>query len=185
MKLNLTFFISLFFIQLTAQITAVRYELQYNKKEKTTDVYLIIVEGQTNPEVPPHRIQFNSQVGIVVPKGTPLEIIATHNPLQDNREKKGTKPSRWESVNPMLSPNGAPKSDFYSIRPVISPTAFYNELKAGDRIKLFTLGTNNKNCKKVRLFDLTKDPQVGHPGMQGRNFTNAFCLGSAKQLYSN
>jgi hypothetical protein len=170
-------------ITIFSQVKAVTYELLHHEKEKKIDVYLVILNGETKQDIIPHRIQFNSQVSLVVPKGTPLVVEKTYNPLQNNKDKNSNTPTEWNSFKPLFSPKAAKKSDFYCIQPNMHPTSFYNDLKEGDKVKLMTLSTGKKKCGKVRLYDSDIDPKSNAEGMMGRNFSNSFCLGGVAQLF--
>jgi hypothetical protein len=186
-RLIFTFFTAIFFLNfaLPAQIKNVTYDLTYNDEDKTIDVYLVILEGETREDYVPDRIQFNSQISLVVPKGTAMSVVNTYNPLINNKDKNSDLPTQWVCRVPVLSPKAAPKSDFYNYQPNIIPTSFYNEMRKGDRVKIMTLSTGKKSYKKVRLFQNTIDPSSNTPGMLGRDLRNSFCLGGVKQLYTD
>ncbi|HRD06849.1 MAG: hypothetical protein U0V54_08245 [Saprospiraceae bacterium] len=164
-----------------AQVTAASYELVYNEKEKQFDVYLVVLEGSA--QTTRHRVQFNSQISLVVPTGTTLEIVKNHNPFQDNQQYKGTVPLIWELVKPLIAPSPSPKSDFYAVRPVLFPSSFYNDVSQGDKIKLFTFKAVTDMPEEVRLYNNGVDPGPEVNGMLGRDFNNGFCMGGPAQLY--
>ena len=56
---------------LKAQVMAASYELVYDEKEKHFDVYLVVLEGSASTTR--HRVQFNSQVSLIVPTGAVVE----------------------------------------------------------------------------------------------------------------
>lgn len=183
-KLTLFFLLCcvLGYAEVNAQVTAANYELVYNEKEKLFDVYLVVLEGSATTTR--HRVQFNSQVSLVVPTGATLEITQNHNPFQDNQQYKGTKPLVWELVKPLIAPAPSPKSDFYAVRPVLFPSSFYNDVNQGDKVKLFTLKITTDNIQGVRLFNNGVDPGPEVAGMLGRDFNNGFCMGGPAQLYT-
>ena len=164
-----------------AQVLAASYELVYDEKEKSFDVYLVVLEGSA--KTTRHRVQFNSQISLVVPTGTTLEIVKSHNPLQDNQQYKGTVPLVWELVKPLIAPAPSPNNDFYAVRPVLFPSSFYNDVNQGDRIRLFTFRSTTDNPGGIRLFNNGVDPGPEVPGMMGRDFNNGFCMGGPAQLF--
>lgn len=182
-KLSLFFLLcfGLSYPVLKAQVLAANYELVYDEKEKHFDVYLVVLEGSASTTR--HRVQFNSQVSIIVPTGAMVEVVQNHNPFQDNQQYKGTKPLIWELVKPLIAPAPSPKNDFYAVRPVLFPSSFYNDVNQGDKIKLFTLKITTDNINGVRFFNNGVDPGPEVPGMLGRDFNNGFCMGGPAQLY--
>jgi hypothetical protein len=68
----------------------------------------------------------------------------------------------------------------------LAPTAFYNDIKAGDEIKLFSLKVNPiVDCAEgVRLYDNQEDPNSGAAGMMGADFSNGFTIGGVEQKYA-
>jgi hypothetical protein len=82
--------------------------------------------------------------------------------------------------------SAAPQSDFHSITPTLSPAAFYNNLTAGDSIRLFSLSISPvTNCGSgIYIYRNGIDPGSSAPGMGGGDFNNGFTMGSANQLYT-
>jgi hypothetical protein len=163
-----------------AQITSVDYKIMYNESSNQFDVYLRVLEGKTTSTK--HRIQFNSQISIIVPTGAMTEITKHYMPLQDNQQLTGTTPMEWDMIKPLISPPAMPKYDVYAVRPTLMPTALYNEMKAGDEIKLFSFKCETNTPSEVRLFKNGEDPS-STPEMFGRDFFNAFCIGSIEDVY--
>lgn len=180
-SLILLMFMALGWHSVKAQVMAATYELVYNQKEKLFDVYLVILEGSANTTR--HRVQFNSQISLVVPTGTTMEIVKSHNPFQDNQYYKGTTPLVWELVKPLVAPAPSPKNDFYAVRPVLFPSSFYNDVNQGDKIKLFTFKAVTDMPESIRLYNNGVDPGPEVNGMMGRDFNNGFCMGGPAQLY--
>lgn len=174
-------FICCFFTLTTfAQITSVEYKISQNKSSEEFDVYLKVIEGSTKKTI--HRIQFNSQISMLVPTGSKVEITKNYMPIQDHQEYKGTLPMEWEMMKPLTSPPAMPNSDFYAFRPTLIPTSLYNDLKAGDEVKLFSFSCPTTKKNEVRLFKNGEDP-TSTAGMYGRDFFNSFCIGSVTNIY--
>lgn len=177
-----TFIFCLFTISVFSQVTAADYKIVMNNSTNEYDLYLRILEGGTKNTK--QRIQFNSQIAIVVPTGNKVEITKNYMPIQDNQEYKGTLPMEWEMMKALVAPPAMPKNDFYAFRPTLIPTALYNDLKPGDEVKLFSFKCPAMKKDEVRLFKNGEDPS-SHTGMYGRDFFNSFCLGSVTNIYKN
>jgi hypothetical protein len=184
---NKSIFLSaLFFLSFQfgfSQVQSVDYSLRYNSETCLFDCYLIINEGETKTTV--SRAQFNSQVTIVVPVTSNVFVEDSYMPLKDNQVFKSTESVSWEISNELEQPADLSNSRLVSISPVLAPTAFYNSIKQGDEIKLFSLKVNPiVNCAEgVRLFDNQKDPNSGAKGMMGADFSNGFTIGEIGQKY--
>lgn len=165
---------------LQAQITSVEYKIKHNEKTKEFDVYLVVLEGMTSSTK--HRIQFNSQISFLVPTGSATTISQLYMPLQDNQELKGTLPMEWDMVKPLTAPTAMPEYDFYAVRPTLIPTSLYNQIKAGDEIKLFSFTCQTHKTESVRLFKNGIDPTSTNE-MLGRDFFNSFCIGGITDVY--
>lgn len=167
-----------------AQINNVSYRLSFNPATNLYDVYLHVNEGSAKKVK--ERVQLNAQLTLLVPEGSDVEVAQNHMPLQDNQSYNGTKPMPWNKANVVKSPASDPSHDYISIVPQLSPVSFYNDLKAGDQVKLFSLRISHvANCgNDVRLYNNTADPVSTDPGMAGGDFSNGFTLGSTKQKYS-
>jgi len=166
------------------QIQSVDYSLRYNSETCLFDCYLIINEGKTKSTV--SRAQFNSQISIVVPATSNVFVEESYMPLRDNQSYRSSEPVSWEITNELERPADLENSRLVSISPVLAPTAFYNDIKAEDEIKLFSLKVNPiANCADgVRLFDNQKDPKSVANGMMGADFSNGFTVGGVQQKYS-
>ena len=140
----------------TAQVEEVRYALPFDASTSLYDCFLIIDKGETTTNL--HKIQFNSQVSIIVPHGARLEVIDNFMPIQDNmliglNTQASRNPIEWTITDIVSVPKGNVGSDYYSISPNITQTAFYNDMKAGDQVKLFSIKVKaNGNNNSVRLY---------------------------------
>jgi hypothetical protein len=164
-----------------AQIQAVNYELKYNSTTGLHDCYIIIKKGSA--VTMRERVQFNSQISVLVPTGSELEVAQTYMPLEDNQQYGGVNPIKWKVEKPLITPAASPRLDFYSITPNLFPSAFYNDLKEGDRVKLFSLKIGTENISGVRLFNKAVDPDATALGMKGRDFNNSFSIGGPEEDY--
>jgi len=166
------------------QVNGIKYQLKFNKKTNEADVYLIVQEGKATDLK--HRVQFNAQISIVMPKGVSPLITKSYMPLNDNQKYNGTVPCEWKIKSSVLSPEITPNVDYYSIIPILDPSSFYNNLKKGDKVKLFSIAVDKDDLTKssqIRLFINEKDPSSDSIGMQGSDFTQSFTLGSLTSIY--
>jgi hypothetical protein len=85
-----------------------------------------------------------------------------------------------------LKPGVEPNYDFISITPSLSPAAFYNDLKEGDEVKLFSLKiTPVKDCgENVLIFENNSRITSSSLGMDGGDFSNGFTMGDVSQKYA-
>lgn len=168
---------------LTSQITGVKFFLEKQSEKAAIDVYLVIDEGSAKSLR--ERVQFGSQISLVVPKELTPKIAKSYMPLNDNQEYTGTVACRWNMFSKTISPSNNTECSYISITPELSPSSFYNNLKKGDKIKLFTLEFDgNQDCiEGVRLYENGLDASAEVKGMHGSDYSNAFNLGSIKSVY--
>lgn len=174
-----------FFVQVGyAQVTNVKYQMRYNTTSCRYDCYLIIVAGTATTSQ--QRAQFNAQYSIVVPTGTSISVAQNFMPLQSNQTYTGTTPLRWILSSSVLAPAVEPQNDFHSITPTLSPAAFYNNLAAGDTIRLFSLAISPvTGCGSgIYIYRNGVDPGSSAAGMGGGDFSNGFTMGSPTQRYT-
>ncbi|MBK9256230.1 MAG: T9SS type A sorting domain-containing protein [Saprospiraceae bacterium] len=186
MALRILYFLFFAFVlsfHLNAQVEGVNYQIKFNKSTCLFDCCIIIMEGSAT--LPIHRAQFNAQYSVVVPTGSTVFIAQNHMPVQNNQNYNGTVPMNWYLSSSIVAPAAAPESDFYSITPTLTPTSFYNNVSAGDTIRLFSLSISPvKECTEgVRLFENGVDPDSQAPGMFGGDFSNGFTMGGYDQKY--
>lgn len=167
-----------------AQISNVSYRLSFNPVTNLYDVYLHVNEG--NAKKVKERVQLNAQLTLLVPAGSEVEVAQSYMPLQDNQSYNGTKPMNWSKANAVKKPASDPFHDYVSIVPQLSPASFYNDLHAGDQVKLFSLRISHvANCgDDVRLYNNAQDPASTEVGMAGGDFSNGFTLGGVRQKYT-
>ncbi len=165
------------------QIDSVRFLVKYDTSLCRFDAYVVIRGGSAT--LPQHRAQFNAQYSIVVPTGSSVSLVASHNPIRDNINYNGTVPATWTMAPPVSAPAADPSNDFYSITPTLSPTAYYNDLMTGDSVKLFSFTVNpvNSCASLIRPFETGVDPASNEPGMGGGDFSCGFTVGGFSQLY--
>jgi Secretion system C-terminal sorting domain len=183
-KIIFFFTIIVFSLKTTAQVTKLKYLLEFDKADSTYAIYIKITEG--NATIPQYRAQFNAQISIVTPSESTIELAQMHMPLQANHSYGGKNPLRWTLASTVIAPKISPRQSFYSITPQLMPTAFYNDLKLDDEVKLFTFKVNPlpENIEEVRLYDNVKDPKSSDIGMSGTDFSNGFTLGSVANDYN-
>lgn len=170
---------------ITAQITSTSYGLSFNPVTNQYDVYLHINEG--NARKVKDRVQLNAQLTLLVPVGSEVEIAQSYMPLQLNQLYNGTNPMQWNKANVIKKPASDPFHDYISIVPQLSPVSFYNDLKAGDQVKLFSLQISHvANCgSDVRLYNNDEDLISTDIGMAGGDFSNGFTMGNTSQKYTS
>jgi hypothetical protein len=180
--LALALFLNVQFI--SSQVESVNYKLQYNSETCLFDCYLVVNEGAAKKTL--HRAQFNAQITLVAPQESNVHIIESYMPLINNQDSRSTQPAEWEVSNEIESPNQLKGSRLVSIFPELLPTAFYNEINAGDEVKLFSFSvTPTLDCAKdVRLYNNNEDPSSIGKGMAGSDFRNGFTVGGVEQKYA-
>ncbi len=184
MKNILTVFSLLFLTGVAfGQVQKVNYGIKYNPTTCLFDCYMKVMEGQTNNDR--DRIQFNSQISVVVPTGSQVTLASSHAPFVDNIKASSTKVAPWTISNFNYAPVANEKIDIYGIVPKTYPVATYNDLKDGDEIILFSLSIYPiVDCAKdVRIFDINQDPSSSDKGMNGSDFRNGFTIGGVEQKF--
>jgi len=171
---------------LSAQVTGVNYQLKYDTADCQYDALLIINAGATTADVS-SRIQFNSQFSIVVPTGTSVEVDTNYMPLINNQNYTGTVAVDWTKTSVAINDPAIPGYDLISIIPnIATTTSHYNDLSAGDTIKIFSLSTSPITMcgDEIRMFANGVDPSSSDL-ISGADFSNAFTMGSAVQIYED
>jgi len=185
LKLIISTLVSLILIAQTSfgQVTDVKYLLKYNYSEDVFDCYLVIDNGQA--VTVPQRTQASAQISLVVPAGTKFHFAERYMPLVQNQNYNSNIPCQWDTNVILLANANCPGYDYYSINPSLSPSSQYNNLTAGDTVKLFSLGIDTlKGCAtEIRLFENDLDIDSNHPCAQGIDFRNGFTMGGFTQLY--
>jgi len=168
----------------SGQVTGVKYFIKHNTKTNLYDCHLIITEGSATSAI--HRTQFNAQYSIVAPTGSIMQIAERYFPLQDHQTYTGTKPCDWKIASVIRTPEVTPDKDYFGIVPTLGPSAQYDNITAGDTIKIFSLSVEPKpkNNSEVRIFDNATDPTSSGTGMRGANFGNGFTIGGVTQCYT-
>jgi hypothetical protein len=192
MYLNKLRFIStLFFLFILSGICSSQtiQSLDFFLKFDTTtcwyDFHIIILDGYA--EGAGQRTQFNSQITILIPTGSTIAFADKYLPLQANQNYTGTLPMDWNFGPTVSNPASAPNIDFVSITPTLSPTSQYNNIYAGDTLKLFSVEVGGApDCGEgIRLFINDVDPSSSDEGMDGADFSNGFTIGGFDQLYNS
>lgn len=166
-----------------SQISKVNYRLKFNEKTNLFDCYLVVKQGQANTIR--ERAQFNAQYTLLVPTGTKVEVAKNYNPIQANQNETGTKPMDWVISNTVKKPQDDPFYDFVSLAPSLAPAAFYNSLKEGQEVLLFSLKMSPiRECgANIKIYDNGIDLSSGARGMAGGDFSNGFTMGGVDQKY--
>ncbi|MFT4533803.1 MAG: hypothetical protein ACJA1A_000378 [Saprospiraceae bacterium] len=164
-----------------AQITELKYLLQYNCETNHYDVKIKIMEGSANSVL--ERVQFNSQLTILVPTGMSFEIVDRYQPIQNHQSYEGTIPNEWSTFSPVLSPEGHSKYDFYSIAPKLAPASFFNNVEEGEKITLFSFAVDGgaEYDDRIRFFDNAIDSKLSM--FEGADLRNGYSVGGATNRY--
>ena len=173
----------LFVGSLSAQVTGVNYQLKYDTVDCRYDAFLIINAGSASSIS--ERVQFNSQFSVIVPTGTTVAVDESFMPLLNNSNYTGTEPIDWQLGTSVINDPALPGYDFHSITPYIDLQTFhYNNLSAGDTIKIFSLTTSPiTNCgDEIRMYENGSDPTSADLA-GGTDFSNGYTQGSPNQLY--
>jgi hypothetical protein len=176
--------IFLAFQSLSGQVTDVKYFLKYNHSADLFDCYLVVEAGAATTVM--QRTQFNAQMTVVVPAGTRLHVGQNHWPRVQNQNYNSTQPINWNGLLLVKASSECLANDYYSIVPSLSPTSQYNNLAAGDTIKLFSLAIDTlKGCASdIRLFENGSDISSDHPCAGSIDLRNGFTMGGITQLYN-
>lgn len=168
----------------SAQVQNVSYRLSFDPITNLYDCYLHVNSGTAKKLT--ERVQLNAQLTFLVPTGSQVDIAQSYMPLQDNQNYTGTKPMNWTKANVVAKPASDPFYDYVSVVPQLSPASFYNDLKAGEQVKLFSLKiSHTDHCgDDVKLFENGQDLSSTDIGMKGADFRNGFTLGNVKQKYA-
>jgi hypothetical protein len=184
MKINLI--LSVFILTLSSvfgQVKSVSYDIKFNAESKEFDVYLIINEG--NALSSRQRIQFNSQVSVVVPNGSSLVVSKSLMPLIDNSELRSNKPLNWSVSNSVKAVKSMNNNSIFSVSPNLTSTSFYNELNEKDNVKLFSVAVSPipSDLSSVRIFNNEHD--ASSKELFGGDFSNGFTMGNVSQLFKD
>lgn len=177
----LILFCSIGINNLDAQIEELKYLLQYNCETNQYDVNIKIMEGSASTVL--QRIQFNSQLTILVPTGMSFEIVDRYQPLEDNQNYQGTIPNEWGTYSPIISPDGHEEYDFYSIAPNLTPASFFNNIDEGEEIMLFsfTVDGSSEYDDRIRFFNNKEDVELSF--YEGADLRNGYSVGGAQNKY--
>ncbi len=167
---------------LEAQISELKYLMNYNCETSQYDVSIKIMEGSANTIL--DRIQFNSQLTILIPTGMSFEIVDRYQPLEDNQTYQGTVPNAWATYTPIISPDGHEKYDFYSVAPKLAPASFFNDIEEGEEICLFSFAVDGEEefNERIRFFDNEIDNDLSL--FEGADLRNGYSIGGAADKYN-
>lgn len=173
----------LFLTNINAQVTGVKYLLEYNPSNDYFDCILVIDGGTAKSVL--ERTQFPSQVSLAVPVGSEFRVIDNFMPLVGNQNFTSTRPVEWDIFSKVLKPKASVRFDFYSIKPDLKDEAHYNELQLGDSIKLFSIKFDTLvGCADgIRLFINGSDPNENADGFMNQDFSQQFSIGSGANIY--
>jgi len=165
-----------------AQIKELKLLLQYNCETKYYDVKIKIMDGSANSVL--ERVQFNSQLTVLVPTGMSFEIVDRYQPLENNQTYQGVVPNGWSTYAPVLSPDGHSKYDFYSIAPKLAPASFFNDIEEEEEVTLFSFAVDGESeyDDRIRFFDNAIDTKLSV--FEGADLRNGYSVGGAINRYS-
>lgn len=167
-----------------AQVSQINYQVKFNPVTNLFDGYLLVKKGTATSMR--ERVQLNAQFTVVVPSGSNVEVVKSYMPLQNNQNYEGSKAAAWTVSNVKEQPFTDPFNDYVSIIPNLSPSAFYNDLKEGDAVKLFSFKVNSvANCgTDIKIYDVRSHLSSSERGMSGGDFSNGFTMGGIEQKYA-
>lgn len=171
-------------MHLCAQVSSIQYAILLNSESSLIDCYMYVHEGQANTSR--ERVQFNAQYSLMIPTGAEVDIASSYMPLVANQNLAGGQPLKWIISSKLNSPEINPGFDFYGITPTLAPAGFYNNLKQGDLVKLFSLKITGEeiDLNMVKIYDNDSDPKSFDQGMKNGDFSNGFTMGGYQQLYN-
>lgn len=184
MKYLLSFCLFIVFAvnSLDAQVTELKYLLKYNCETNNYDVMIKIMEGSATSIL--ERVQFNSQLTILIPTGMSFEIVDRYQPLENNQMYDGTVPNEWSTFSPVISPQGHEKYDFYSVAPKLAPASFFNNLEEGEEVAIFSFAVSGEQeyDDRIRFFDNSIDKKLSM--FEGADLRNGYSIGGATNRYN-
>lgn len=168
----------------SAQVQGVNYQLKYDTASCQYDAFIIINSGSADSIS--QRIQFNSQFSVITPTGTTVTVTESYMPLQNNSGYTGTVPTPWALTTSDINPSALPGYDLHSIIPSLNPTCHYNNLTAGDTVKIFSISTAPiVDCgDEIRMYVNGSDPTSVDLDSNA-DFSNGFTMGSTAQIYQS
>jgi len=167
---------------INSQVTDLKYLLKYNCETSAYDVKIKIMEGSATSVL--ERVQFNSQLTILIPTGMGFEILERYQPLENNQMYDGVTPNSWTAYSPIVSPIGHEKYDFYSVAPKLAPASFFNNLEEGDEVTIFSFGVDGEQVydDRIRFFENSIDDDLSL--FEGSDLRNGYALGGSADRYS-
>ncbi len=119
------------------QVTSAKYMIRFNDTTQHFDAYVVIESGSATSIA--QRTIFNGQYTIIVPSGSSISVAERFLPLLNNNNYEGTEPSQWTITNSISAPLSNPHSDYHAVIPVTFPSGRFNNVIAGDTLKLYSL----------------------------------------------
>lgn len=173
----------LFVTSMHAQVFGVKYLIKYDAKKDYFDCFLLIANGFAKDVN--DRTQFLSNVSIVVPTGTEFNVIQSYMPLVNNQNFNSNRVAKWNITTKVKKPASRPRFDFFSVTPDLTEEAHYNEMQAGDTIKLFSFALDTLvGCADgIRLFVDGIDPDANSDDFMNQDLRQKFALGGPANVY--
>jgi uncharacterized protein YjdB len=167
-----------------SQVNGVKYMLKYDPKTDYFDCYLIIADGFAKDI--DHRKQFSAKLSLVVPSGTEFSVANAYLPLYNNQNFTGIRPAKWDITTKIKKPKASPRFDYFSFTPDLSEEAHYNQMEAGDTVRLFSLVMDTiVGCVDgVRLFINGSDPDATADDFLNQDLSQFFAIGAPNNVYT-
>ncbi len=142
----------LFAGNMTSQVRGISYALSFGASTLSYDCFIIIYKGETLSKK--QGIQFNSQVSIVVPTGSNLEVSKLFMPFNDNINHKNRN----------------------SIELLVTDVVF----SLSEDSRLFSRSTisNENEISDIGLYENEVDKEI-----VDKEFSNGFSLGNSNQIF--
>lgn len=163
---------------LNAQVSGIRYQLDFDAATKIHCMSIVVEEGQTNSIL--ETVQGNTNITFKIPGDSKMRIVKNYAPfIHDNS------PAKWSISVSVHKPEADKTCSYVSVTPTLSPTAMYKSLKKGDKIRLFDfMVTDLQNCgKEVMFYQNGVDLDSHAKGLRGGDFSNGFVLSYGEDVY--
>jgi hypothetical protein len=162
---------------LFAQVTGVKYQLAFDGNTNIYFFLLHVTKGRA--ETRPQRYLSSSQISVVTPKNTTVEITKTFKPKTDEGN-----PTKFDVRSIVNAPTVTKELSYHSIVNDLSPVSVFDTISKGDVIQLFSFKVTPQpaNFKDIRLFMNDQDPSSSAAGMMGGNFKNGMSIGGGQRF---
>ena len=163
---------------LHGQVTDVKLSCSYAPDTEVYTVSMHVVEGSAATFV--QSVQASSQISLVIPQGTSLDVLESYNPTNSNGSA-----TRWSVQNIYDGSNNIDiQMNIAGVVPELSTLGAYAALEAGMTIDLFSFSLEGAGeCRdRARLYRNGYDPAPTQ--LNGGDFSNSMTIGSPANIYT-